>query len=417
MRVVMNMSTTQGTKTGVGHHTHEMLKALRATGEAEIITYPHTTLKKLHLKLGGGPKVVSIAPTAPGPRTGAETPATTAAPPQNVEVPRPLWLRGLRLPLRYAWQLTNETYTRAMFDYRFNDLYHEPNFVPLPGQIPTIVNIYDLSPVLYPQWHPANRIAWFEKHFVPHVRKFDHVLAITEFARREIIDTYGFAEDQVTRTYCGVSEHFKPLPEEQTAVKLRELGLPPQYLLHVGTVEPRKNLDMLLRVYCGLSDELRARCPLVLVGGWGWKMEETARFYEDVARHKNVILPGYLPDGALPTVYNGARALLFPTFYEGFGLPAAEMMACGGAVIASTAGAVAEVMGECGHQIDPRDTDGWRNALTRIITDDDWRKQLRHGATQQASQFTWERCARETLNAYKKTLARAGTKQVRYRTA
>jgi alpha-1,3-rhamnosyl/mannosyltransferase len=142
-------------------------------------------------------------------------------------------------------------------------------------------------------------------------------------------------------------------------------------------------------------------------------MEETAKFYEAEARHKNVIRPGYLPDEALPAVYNGARALLFPTLYEGFGLPASEMLACNGAVISSKAGAVTEVLGPCGYSLDASDLDGWREAMRKVIVDNDWRNEIRRGGVAQASQFTWETCARETMNAYHKTLADVAGKRVK----
>lgn len=412
MRVVMNVSSTDGQKTGVGHHTAEMLKALQATGEVEMFAYPHPILSRFHKSLGGGPKMVSLPPP-PQPTGGLPS---GPPPARQVQVDRPNWLKNVRAPLRHAWNFVNTVYTRAVFDRRRYDLYHEPNFIPLACRLPVIVNIYDLSPIVHPEWHPAERIAWFERDFIPKINKIAHVLAISEFARQEIIDTLGFPPDRVTRTYCGVRDHFRPLPPDETANTLRQLGLPPNYLLHVGTIEPRKNLGMLLRAYCSLPDELRERCPLVLVGSWGWRMEETARYFDDVARHKNVIRPGYLPDSTLPAVYNGARALVFPTLYEGFGLPAAEMLACDGAVLSSTAGAVAEVLGNCGHLIDPQDSDGWRMAMMRVITDDDWRNQLRRGGTEQAAQFTWEGCARDTLTAYRKTLADVAAKTVPLRT-
>ncbi len=413
MRVVMNVSATVGSKTGVGHYTAELLKALQATGEVEMSTYPHPVLSKLHKTLGGGPKVVALPPQ-PAP-AGAGLPAGPA-PAKHAEIARPSWLRRVRAPLRHGWRMVNSVYTRAVFDRRRYDLYHEPNFVPLPGRLPAVVTIHDLSPILYPHWHPADRIAWFARHFTPNVRKIAHVLAVSEFARQEIITTFHFPPERVTRTYNGVRDHFRPLPPAETANTLRQLGLPPSYLLHVGTIEPRKNLDMLLRAYCGLPADLRERCPLVLVGAWGWRMEETAKYFEAEARHKNVIRPGYLPDGALAAVYNGARALVFPTLYEGFGMPAAEMLACDGAVLSSTAGAVAEVLGGCGHLIDPNDSDGWRAAMAKVITDGDWRDDLRKGGVAQAAQFTWEACARDTLTAYRKTLADAEAKRVPTRT-
>jgi alpha-1,3-rhamnosyl/mannosyltransferase len=183
------------------------------------------------------------------------------------------------------------------------------------------------------------------------------------------------------------------------------LGLAPGYLLHVGTIEPRKNILTLLRAYCALPEALRDRVPLVLAGGWGWGHAEVAAYYYDTARHRNVKLTGFIRDDDLAALYSAARALVFPTHYEGFGLPPLEMMACGGAVLASTAAAVREVVGECGFLIDPRDEAGWRIALSRAIIDDDWCSELRRGTLERAAEFTWDRCARATLDVYRAACA------------
>ena len=182
---------------------------------------------------------------------------------------------------------------------------------------------------------------------------------------------------------------------------LCRLHLPPTYLLHIGTIEPRKNLLLLLRAYTSLAAELRARCPLVLVGPWGWRFEEVGVFYEAEARHRNVMHLGYVADADLPAVYNGARALVFPTLYEGFGMPAAEMLACGGAVVGSATPALTEVLGSCGTTIDPADADGWRTAMARVIAKPDWADELRRGGVERASEFTWANCARDTVKAYR----------------
>ncbi|MBO0698514.1 MAG: glycosyltransferase, partial [Zavarzinella sp.] len=150
--------------------------------------------------------------------------------------------------------------------------------------------------------------------------------------------------------------------------------------------------------------ELRERCPLVLVGPWGWRFERLAAFFDTEAKHKNVIHLGYVADADLPAVYNGARALAFPTLYEGFGLPAAEMLACGGAVLASSTGAVAEVVGLCGTLIDPADEGGWHDAMAKAIREPDWTAAIARGGVERAARFTWEACARDTLTAYRAAL-------------
>jgi alpha-1,3-rhamnosyl/mannosyltransferase len=267
--------------------------------------------------------------------------------------------------------------------------------------VPTVATLHDLSVLLHPHWHPADRVAHFERRFHEGLKRCRHFFAISEFARREIIAALGLRPDQVTRTYMGIRPGLGRLPADQVRAALARLGLPPRYLLYLGTIEPRKNVLTLLRAYCALPGAVRERYPLLLVGGWGWNAGPVADYLENKGRHCGVRQVGYVPDESVPALYNGARALAFPSFYEGFGLPPLEMMACGGAVLASTAGALVETVGCRAHLIDPRDEEGWRAALLRVATDDDWWEGLRRGVEAVARPFTWDRCAADTLAVYR----------------
>jgi len=156
-----------------------------------------------------------------------------------------------------------------------------------------------------------------------------HLIADSNCVRREMIEKLGIPAERITTVHLGVRPVFKPLPSAAVLPVLQGLGLRPGYLLHVGTIEPRKNLLRLMQAYCDLPRLLRESHPLALVGGWGWRNEQIREFYESTARHAGVVKLGYVPEEDLPAVYNGARALVFPTHYEGFGFPPLEMMACG----------------------------------------------------------------------------------------
>jgi glycosyltransferase involved in cell wall biosynthesis len=383
MRVVIHATPLYGPRTGVGHYTAELVRALKVTRQVQVTLHPHPILARLRDRLGGGPKPAAPASTTSGPN---------------------FLRRAVRTPLRWGWRALVEGESRHAFHPRRVDLYHEPNFFPLRTRLPTVVTVHDLSAILHPEWHPAERAALFQLEFLPRIRNVAHVLTDSDSARDEIIQTLGLPPGRVTRAYPGVRPTLRTLPATEVAPVLQRLKLPPTYFLHVGTLEPRKNLLMLLKAYTSLPVELRAQCPLVLVGPWGWRFEELASFYESVAKYRHVIHLGYIAEADLPAVYNGAKALVFPTWYEGFGLPAAEMLACGGAVIASTATAVAEVLGPCGIRIDPADESGWRDAMTRAITESDWLSEIRKGAIERAAQFTWAGCARDTLAAYRVAL-------------
>jgi alpha-1,3-rhamnosyl/mannosyltransferase len=283
-------------------------------------------------------------------------------------------------------------------------LYHEPNFIPLPSELPTVVTVHDLSVLLHPQWHPADRVAFYERHFHSALARCAHVITDSDFTRREVIRHLGIAPERVTRIYVGVRPGLEPLPQGSVRMELRRLGLPERYLLCLGTIEPRKNVLTLLQAYSSLPNGVRGRYPLLLVGGWGWDVGAVAEFLRCEGRHKGVRHLGYVPEGHLAALYNGARVLAYPSLYEGFGLPPVEMLACGGAVLASTAGAVAETAGAAAHLVEPLDVGGWRDALLRVCTDDDWWRWLRAGAVQEARPYTWERCAVETLAVYRAVL-------------
>lgn len=402
MRVVVNQLASLGQKTGIGHYTAELLRCMRAQGTGdEIMEYPTGRLRRL-------------GQTFKRARTYLEPPHRTRNSQSQGKSSPHHSVFGFRISDFMAWQRSVfmgslRYWGRNWAAHRFRaacaheqyDLYHEPNFIPFACDCPTVVTIHDLSVLLNPEWHPADRVRYFERNFRRGLAQATHLLAISEFGRQEIIRSLGVSPNRVTRTYMGIRRGLGPLPQEKIAPVLAHLGLPQKYLLCLGTIEPRKNILQLMQAYCALPEKIRAAWPLLLVGGWGWNTHDTAEYYHGHARHRGVIHLGYVKDRYLPAVYNGARALIYPSLYEGFGLPPLEMMACGGAVIASNAGALVETVGCKADLVEPQDRQGWIRAMSRVIQDDDWWHILRRDATQVAEPFTWERCAADTLAVYR----------------
>jgi alpha-1,3-rhamnosyl/mannosyltransferase len=388
VRVVVNRLAALGHRTGVGHYTAELLRCLQQLrGDEHIDCFPSGCLWRLcqlWARVHRGPGTTSTAGAGPG---RASLGALLSRP--LVSAARAL---GRRLTARNL---------RAAFGGGRCDLYHEPNGIPLPCDCRTLLTLHDLSVLLHPEWHPASRVRYYETHFARGLAQAQHFLTGSDFTRQELIHTLNLRPERVTRVYHGIRPGLMPLPPEEVGTVLRRLGLPPAYLLHVGTVEPRKNLGMLLRAYCAMPEHLRRAWPLLLVGPWGWNADNIREYYQREARHRGVIHLGYVADRHLAAVYNAARALVYPSLYEGFGLPPLEMMACGGAVLASTAGPLAELLGERAHLMDPHDIDGWRAAMVRVVRDHSWWRELRSGVVQRARPFTWERCALETLRLYR----------------
>jgi alpha-1,3-rhamnosyl/mannosyltransferase len=381
MRVLVNeISTWDGAKTGVGHYTSGLVAALEARGDVDVAHYPPAWLG---LTLAGWKRGRRWLLRRGG--ANSSTAATTS---------------GLDSRPSLAHRLLQRHFERCCRCGQF-DLYHEPNFIPFACDLPTVVTIHDLSVLLHPEWHPAERVRNYEQRFQRGLSGCAHVLTVSEFTRREVIAALGWPPERVTRAYNGVRPTMISLPAAAVQQTLRRLRFPPRYLLHVGTIEPRKNLPMLVRAYGALPAALREACPLVLVGGWGWNHDDIGRLLETEGSRLRVLHVGYVAERDLPAVYNGATALVFPSLYEGFGLPVVEMMACGGAVLASTADALVELVAGQAHLLDPHDVDGWRNAMARVIADADWRQTLRTGAVRRAARFTWEACAEETVQVYR----------------
>jgi alpha-1,3-rhamnosyl/mannosyltransferase len=386
MRVVVNRLAALGLKTGIGHYTTQLLRCLsEQAAPGEIDVFPRGWVRRVREACAlARPRLEGGGPAAAGGR------------------PVLARLRGAALNgLRQGGRALMAGYFRSVCYRQRYDLYHETNYIPLPANVSTVATICDLSVLLHPEWHPRDRVLHFERHFRRGLERCAHFLAISEAGRREIVRTLGIAPERVTRTYMGIRPGLGPLPRAEVEAALRELGLPPRYLLYLGTIEPRKNVLTLLRAYCGLPAAFRDQWPLLLVGSWGWNTADVADYFHNEARHRGVLHLGYVAERHVPAVYNGARALAYPSRYEGFGLPPIEMMACGGAVLAATADAVVETVGGRAHLIAPDDLDAWRAALVRVATDDNWLRELRRGTPDVARGYSWDRCAADTLRVYR----------------
>ena len=305
--------------------------------------------------------------------------------------------------------------SRAFQQNRFNSglharrplLYHEPNFLPFEFDGPTILTIHDLSYLRFPETHPDLRVRVMNKMLPPAIERAAHLLTDSEFTRQEVMAEFGVAADRVTTTLLGVSDEFVPRSARQCDAVLRRHGLTyGGFVLAVGTLEPRKNLLQVIRAYVGLPSRIAQRYPLVIVGGIGWKSEGTATELNALLASGRARRLGYLPENELPIIYSAARMFVYPSLYEGFGLPAAEAMASGVPVIASDRASLPEVVGNAGITVQPNDVDGMRQAILRLVEDDDERARRAASGLAQAQSFSWAKCARQTAMVYRNVLGR-----------
>lgn len=286
------------------------------------------------------------------------------------------------------------------------DLYHEPNYLAFRFAGPTVVTAHDLSWLHYPQAHPEERVAAMNRYFPEAVRQARVILTDSEFIREEMLAEYRLEPARVITVPLGVDSAFQPMNPEQTRPSLQAQQLTHgSYLLAVGTLEPRKNLEVALRAFLRLPETVRSGFPLVLVGMTGWKTDSLEREIAPLRASGQVRQLGYLSREDLIRVIAGARALVYPSIYEGFGLPPLEAMACGVPVVASNVSSIPEVVGNAGLLLSPKDVDGFADAMGRLIDDGDLHAELSRRSVARAAGFTWQACARQTRRAYEIALA------------
>jgi glycosyltransferase involved in cell wall biosynthesis len=288
------------------------------------------------------------------------------------------------------------------------DVYHEPNYLAYSFKGPTVVTVHDLSWIRFPQAHPVERVTAMTRYFEPSLRKATLVLTDSEFVKREVIEVFGIDPQRIVPVPLGVSPLFRPLQAQATASLMARLDLRHKsYVLAVGTLEPRKNLVTALRAYAALPEAEQRAYPLVLAGIKGWHNEELDREMAPLVSSGRVRLTGYLSREDLATLVAGATTLVYPSIYEGFGLPPLEAMACGVPTIVSNVASLPEVVGDTGLLIDPYDQDGLRDAMQRLIDQPLLREDLGARALQRAAGFTWEACTEQTVAAYARAVAMA----------
>lgn len=291
-------------------------------------------------------------------------------------------------------------------NWRNLDLYHDPNFLAYRFDGPTVVTVHDLSWIRYPETHPPERVSALNELFPKSLTAADHIITDAHFVREELIRTFGVRRERITAIPLGARAAFSPRDEAQCQSTLRKHGLSwRSYLLSVGTLEPRKNLELVLRAYARLPMSVQERFPLAIVGMRGWLTSALESLIDPLARAGRVRAIGYVDDTELADLYACGKMLIYPSLYEGFGLPPLESMASGTPVIVSNASTLPEVVGDAGLMVDSCDVEGLQRSILQLIEDDDTWNALRVAGIERARTFSWRRCADETVAVYRKVHA------------
>jgi len=304
-----------------------------------------------------------------------------------------------RPPVRIVWEqaLQPAAVRRAKVD-----LVHSPAFVgPVTSACPFVVTVHDLSFLFYPQGFRRLNRNYLQVFTRLSVRRARRVIAVSESTKRDLVQQYSLSPTRVDVVHNGVDDNFQPLPADQVAAFRGRIGLPDRFILFVGTLEPRKNVVRLVEAYARLPKQ---RPPLMLVGGKGWFYDEVFARVEALHLSSEVHHAGHVRADDLPFWYNAATLFVYPSLYEGFGLPALEAMACGTAVVTSTTSSLPEVVGQAGLGVDPTDVEALAMAMERVLTDRDLRDQMCAAGLAQAQNFTWQRTAQGTVDSYRRAL-------------
>jgi glycosyltransferase involved in cell wall biosynthesis len=274
-----------------------------------------------------------------------------------------------------------------------------PPFCPCP----VVVSIHDLSFEHLP--HTFNRRSRTQLRLtVRHsARRAARILSLSEHTRRDIIETYRIAPDRISAIPLSAPSHFARVQDNRELQRVRHnYGIDGDYILSVGSIQPRKNLARLVQAYASLRDSNSAdKLPkLVLVGKCAWLYDETLRALDQTGVKEAVVLTGYVPETDLPALYSGALCFVYPSYFEGFGLPPLEAMKCGAPVLVGNRTSLPEVVGDAALAVDPFDVDAIANALRRLIGDSALRNELSLKGQERARTFDWRETARKTLRVY-----------------
>lgn len=344
MRIAFDASSMRGTKTGIGVYTENLIRALcRFAPDIEIV------------ELDDG---------------------ATA----HQRTDRRILREQIGLP-RLARQ------SRA-------DVLHLTGFAaPLRAPVPVILTVMDLIGILFAaNFPPMSRFYW--SRYLPFTLRFPaHLITLSEHTRQDIVRLTHIPASQVQVIPPGRDEKFRPIENPHVDFKL-----PQKFFLFVSTLEPRKGIDTLIAAFARAANSIAE--DLVIVGKRGWDAEKFFTQVERVGLTARVRFLDYVADAQMPALYNLARALVFPSRYEGFGLPPLEAMACDTPVICSNAASLPEVVGDAGVLLAPDDVDGFAQAMVRLARDESWRNELRDRGLRQAQKFSWERTVREMVKVY-----------------
>jgi alpha-1,3-rhamnosyl/mannosyltransferase len=285
------------------------------------------------------------------------------------------------------------------------DLFHGTNYdVPVWGGCPTVLTIHDLSQLLFPATHEARRVRRARRRLPVMSRRATIIITPTEAVKSEVCEHLHVPREKVVVVNEAPRRSFQPMPLDEASATVRRFGLDDEFILYVGTIEPRKNLITLVKAFEDVLRSTTLRPQLVIAGKKGWLTDELFAYIDSAKLGDRLCLTGYLGDDELRALYSACRVMVYPALYEGAGLPTLEAMACGAPVITTNTPAIAEMVGDNARLFAVADARALAQHLVELLTTPAARESMSRAGINYAAQFTWERAAAETLQVYQKAL-------------
>jgi glycosyltransferase involved in cell wall biosynthesis len=281
------------------------------------------------------------------------------------------------------------------------DIIHNPTHVQifLKFHQKYIVTVHDIVPFISLDRCRIGRQLVYKLFFQRTLKTADKIIAVSNSTKNDLINYFNIPEEKIRVILLAADEKFKPLSNKEIKEAKQKYNLNFPFILYVGTLEPRKNIPSLIKAFYKLKKKT-LQYKLVITGKKGWKYKEIFETIDKLNLQNDVVFTGYVSDDDLPALYNAADLFVYPSIYEGFGLPPLEAMACGTPVITSNTSSLPEVVGDAGIMIDPPDVDGLADAMHEVLTNEGLRANMIKKGLGRAKMFSWEKCARETLEVY-----------------
>jgi len=311
--------------------------------------------------------------------------------------------KTLPIPYNYLpWSITLSLQKKV---FSRSDIIHNICQYPINPSYPkkSIITIYDLIPVLYPSL-VTPVYAWQSRVLLPRIlKKTSRILAISEHTKSDLVKRYNLDPETIDVTPLGVSDHFHPCNQQEVKQYRQRMGLLDPYILFVGALEPKKNIPGILKAFSLCLKEF-PDLKLVLAGKLSWKYKDIFNLIKDLKIEKQVMYLDFVPYEELPLLYSGAEVFVFPSQYEGFGLPPLEAMKCGTPVIVSNQSSLPEIVGSEGLMVTPDDYVGLSHKILTILLDQSFRSHMSHYYLKRSNLFSWENCIKKTTESYEKVL-------------